>query len=97
MLFLKDPDKHRERQRELINDIEEARKELAKEPTKRKFGWLGRNKDLAKKQDWEMYEEAKATEEALRKEKEAKEAAGKRRSEERRVGKECRSRWSPYH
>ena len=21
----------------------------------------------------------------------------KRRSEERRVGKECRSRWSPYH
>ena len=30
----------------------------------------------------------------------AKEAAGalrERRSEERRVGKECRSRWSPYH
>ena len=24
-------------------------------------------------------------------------ASGKRRSEERRVGKECRSRWSPYH
>src|SRR6266496_857033 len=24
-------------------------------------------------------------------------AAGERRSEERRVGKECRSRWSPYH
>src|SRR2546430_13731486 len=23
--------------------------------------------------------------------------AGKERSEERRVGKECRSRWSPYH
>src|SRR3712207_7389948 len=23
--------------------------------------------------------------------------AGPRRSEERRVGKECRSRWSPYH
>src|SRR2546422_10372159 len=23
--------------------------------------------------------------------------AAKRRSEERRVGKECRSRWSPYH
>ena len=22
---------------------------------------------------------------------------GKGRSEERRVGKECRSRWSPYH
>src|SRR2546426_9286310 len=25
------------------------------------------------------------------------EARGERRSEERRVGKECRSRWSPYH
>ena len=24
-------------------------------------------------------------------------AAIRRRSEERRVGKECRSRWSPYH
>ena len=24
-------------------------------------------------------------------------AAGLLRSEERRVGKECRSRWSPYH
>ena len=24
-------------------------------------------------------------------------AAGNPRSEERRVGKECRSRWSPYH
>ena len=23
--------------------------------------------------------------------------AAKKRSEERRVGKECRSRWSPYH
>ena len=25
------------------------------------------------------------------------EHADRRRSEERRVGKECRSRWSPYH
>ena len=25
------------------------------------------------------------------------EVFGKERSEERRVGKECRSRWSPYH
>ena len=24
-------------------------------------------------------------------------STGVRRSEERRVGKECRSRWSPYH
>src|SRR3989337_4064876 len=27
----------------------------------------------------------------------ARPARGGRRSEERRVGKECRSRWSPYH
>src|SRR3712207_8570350 len=27
----------------------------------------------------------------------AEEQAALRRSEERRVGKECRSRWSPYH
>ena len=27
----------------------------------------------------------------------AEEVAGEPRSEERRVGKECRSRWSPYH
>ena len=26
-----------------------------------------------------------------------KEAQAVKRSEERRVGKECRSRWSPYH
>ena len=26
-----------------------------------------------------------------------REKAGITRSEERRVGKECRSRWSPYH
>ena len=25
------------------------------------------------------------------------EEAAEKRSEERRVGKECRSRWSPYH
>ena len=28
---------------------------------------------------------------------EAQKASLKARSEERRVGKECRSRWSPYH
>ena len=29
--------------------------------------------------------------------KHLQDAAFKERSEERRVGKECRSRWSPYH
>ena len=30
-------------------------------------------------------------------EPEVVESIAERRSEERRVGKECRSRWSPYH
>src|SRR5258708_4159804 len=34
---------------------------------------------------------------ALAEAKAEMEAAAKARSEERRVGKECRSRWSPYH
>ncbi|KAL7271657.1 hypothetical protein RUND412_005561 [Rhizina undulata] len=54
-----DPDQHRERQRELISELDEARKELEKEPKKRKFGFFGRNKDIAKKKQWETYEEVK--------------------------------------
>ncbi|KAJ6258693.1 hypothetical protein Dda_6742 [Drechslerella dactyloides] len=52
-----DPDQLRERQIELISEIEAARKELEKEPTKRKWGLFGRNKDVAKKADWEVYAE----------------------------------------
>ncbi|EWC44900.1 hypothetical protein DRE_00959 [Drechslerella stenobrocha 248] len=50
-----DPDKLRERQRELIGEIEAARKELEKEPSKRKWGLFGKNKDVAKKAEWEVY------------------------------------------
>src|SRR3712207_9345784 len=32
-----------------------------------------------------------------RKEEDARDRVRRTRSEERRVGKECRSRWSPYH
>ena len=35
--------------------------------------------------------------ESLYPERELKEGEKVTRSEERRVGKECRSRWSPYH
>src|SRR5256884_5341113 len=35
--------------------------------------------------------------EAAELEQEVATNAGQKRSEERRVGKECRSRWSPYH
>src|SRR5712664_3629468 len=52
-------------------------------------GWFGQfgGKDL---EEWAKVE----LEEALRTEALL---LGRRRSEERRVGKECRSRWSPYH
>ena len=40
---------------------------------------------------WKLYREEKVTKSALRY------GRLKERSEERRVGKECRSRWSPYH
>ena len=60
-----DPDRHRERQIELINEIEEARKELEKEgqSKKGKSGWgiFGRKKK-AERQDWEIYEDSKRAE-----------------------------------
>ncbi|KAF4952072.1 hypothetical protein FSARC_12737 [Fusarium sarcochroum] len=56
-----DPDNHNERQRELINEIEEARKNLEKEGKSKKggrFSFFGRRKN-AGKQDWEIYEDSK--------------------------------------
>lgn len=62
-----DPDRHRERQIELINEIEEARKELEKEgqSKKGKSGWgiFGRKKK-AERQDWEIYEDSKRVDES---------------------------------
>jgi len=55
-----DPDGHRERQREIINEIEEARKEMEKKNnTTKKSGWgiFGRKK--AKRESWEVYEDGK--------------------------------------
>lgn len=54
-----DPDNHQERQRELINEIEEARKQLEKdkaEKTKR-FSLFGRRKK-GERQAWEVYEDS---------------------------------------
>lgn len=55
----KDPNRHRERQRELISELDAVRKELEKEPAKKGtglFGFFGKsNKDIAKKKDWETY------------------------------------------
>ncbi|KAI0543075.1 hypothetical protein GGR58DRAFT_450616 [Xylaria digitata] len=61
-----DPDRHRERQIELINEIEEARKELEKEGQSKKgkgsWGIFGRKKK-ADRQDWEIYEDKKRADE----------------------------------
>jgi len=56
---LQDPDRHRERQRELIEELEGARKEIEKNQKKPRFSFFGRGKDAAKKKDWETYDEVK--------------------------------------
>lgn len=55
-----DPEQHRERQRELISEIEEARRELEKEGDGKKkgaFAFFKRKK--AQRADWEVYEDSK--------------------------------------
>lgn len=56
-----DPDNHEKRQRELINEIEEARKEIQEKPEKRRWG-LFKTKKLAEKKQWETYDESTMTE-----------------------------------
>jgi hypothetical protein len=56
-----DPDNHGARQRQLIRDIEDARKDAQSKPEKRKFGLFKRGK-LAKKKGWETYD-GRSTEE----------------------------------
>ncbi|KAG5805286.1 hypothetical protein H9Q74_012629 [Fusarium xylarioides] len=71
-----DPDNHNERQRELINEIEEARKNLEKEGKAKKsgrFSFFGRRKN-AEKQDWEIYEDSKNKGEGKEKAKEGEQA-----------------------
>ncbi|EEP76971.1 predicted protein [Uncinocarpus reesii 1704] len=50
-----DPDNHQERQRDLIREIQEARKQAEEKPDKKKFGFFKRGK-LAEKKGWETYE-----------------------------------------
>ena len=53
-----DPENHEKRQRELINEIEEARRNLEKKPSKRGLKALfSRSKKQAEKKEWETYEE----------------------------------------
>ncbi|KAK3383363.1 hypothetical protein B0T24DRAFT_673243 [Lasiosphaeria ovina] len=54
-----DPEDHKERQRELINEIEEARKELEKEGKRGKTSFsFWKKKKALQKQEWELYEES---------------------------------------
>lgn len=50
-----DPENHAERQRELIREIDAARKEAELKPEKRRFGLFKRGK-LAEKKGWETYD-----------------------------------------
>ncbi|KAI9669324.1 MAG: hypothetical protein M1831_000360 [Alyxoria varia] len=54
-----DPDNHEARQRRLINEIEEARKELQEQPEKKKkFFGLFQKKNASEKKSWEIYDDA---------------------------------------
>ncbi|KAF2118467.1 hypothetical protein BDV96DRAFT_643713 [Lophiotrema nucula] len=50
-----DPENHEARQRELINEIEDARKELEKKQEKKGFSFWRKKKQT--KKDWEVYDE----------------------------------------
>ena len=51
-----DPENHEKRQRELIRELDEARKEAETKPEKKRFGFFKRGK-LAEKKGWETYDE----------------------------------------
>lgn len=50
-----DPDNHAERQRELIREIDEARRDAEAKPEKKRFGLFKRGK-MAEKKRWETYD-----------------------------------------
>lgn len=52
-----DPDNHEKRQRELIRELDEARKAADEKPEKKRFGLFKRGK-LAKKKGWETYDDS---------------------------------------
>lgn len=52
-----DPDNHEKRQRELIRELDEARKEAEAKPERRRFGLFKKGK-LAKKKGWETYDDS---------------------------------------
>ncbi|KAK3099048.1 hypothetical protein LTR53_019191, partial [Teratosphaeriaceae sp. CCFEE 6253] len=56
-----DPENHEKRQRELINEIEEARRELEEKPEKKGFkAFFSRRKAAGQRKEWETYDEARS-------------------------------------
>ncbi|KAJ6119433.1 hypothetical protein N7523_003713 [Penicillium sp. IBT 18751x] len=55
-----DPDNHAERQRELIREIDEARREAELKPEKKRFGLFKRGR-MAEKKSWETYDVDRST------------------------------------
>lgn len=51
-----DPENHEKRQRELIHELDEARKDAEAKPEKKKFGFFRRGK-AAEKKGWETYDD----------------------------------------
>lgn len=51
-----DPENHEKRQRELIRELDEARRDAETKPEKKRFGFFKRGK-LAEKKGWETYDE----------------------------------------
>lgn len=56
-----DPDNHERRQRELINEIEEARRQLDEKPEKKGFLARFSRKKAAQKKSWETYDDPATT------------------------------------
>ena len=52
-----DPENHGKRQRELVRELDEARKEAEVKPEKRRFGFWKKGK-LAEKKGWETYDDS---------------------------------------
>ena len=64
---------------------------------KRHILYVNEKTDMAAEMDFTYYSAVHTVENALSKMKDERGIKRSSRSEERRVGKECRSRWSPYH
>ncbi|KAL8774938.1 MAG: hypothetical protein Q9194_003881 [Teloschistes cf. exilis] len=52
-----DPENHEKRQRELIRELDEARKEAEQKPEKKRFGLFKKGR-LARKKGWETYDDS---------------------------------------